>query len=366
MLNALEPLLQSDLVNESTRTAIQEAWDAKLVETRDVVRAELREEFAQRYEHDKTVMVEALDRMVTESLATEIQEFRAEKAQLAEDRVKFRTSMSESSKKFNNFMVNKLAEEITELRKDRKMTTEGVTKLENFVMKALSRELAEFAKDKRAVVETKVRLVREASKKLNELRSRFVRESAAKMSKTVSQHLNSELTALHEDIKIARENNFGRRIFETFASEFSATHLNENAEIRKLRSVVAKKDTQLREAAKIVSKKNMLIETKDKEARINKAIITRKQVMENLLSSLNRNKQVIMRDLLEGVQTEKLQASFDKYLPSVLTETKAPVAKQAIVESRKAVTGDKSAKPQAKEDDASTDNVIELRRLAGL
>ena len=67
MLDAIKPLLDSDLINEETKTAIQEAWESKLEETREQVRVELREEFAHRYEHDKTVMVEALDRMVTEN-----------------------------------------------------------------------------------------------------------------------------------------------------------------------------------------------------------------------------------------------------------------------------------------------------------
>jgi len=369
MLDALKPLLDSELVNESTRTVIQEAWESKLDETRDVVKAELREEFATRYEHDKTVMVEALDRMVSESLEAEIEEFRTEKAQLAEDRVKQRTSMLESSKKFNDFMVNKLAEEISELRKDRKVNSEGVAKLESFVMKALSRELAEFAKDKRAVVETKVRLVSDAKKKLNELRARFVRESAKKMSKTVSQHLNAELTQLHEDIKSARENNFGRRIFEAFASEFSVTHLNENAEIRKLRTVIDKKNSQLHKAAKSINESKALIKSKDKQARILKESATRKETIADLLAPLAKEKQVIMRDLLEGIATVKLKQSFDKYLPTVLAETrhtpKAKKSAQALVESRKAVTGNKkeSVKPQAEEDNG---NVIDIKRLAGL
>ena len=64
MLDAIKPLLDSDLINEETQQQISEAWETKLNEAREQVRAELREEFAQRYEHDKTVMVEALDRMV--------------------------------------------------------------------------------------------------------------------------------------------------------------------------------------------------------------------------------------------------------------------------------------------------------------
>ena len=120
MLDAIKPLLDSSLITEETRQEINEAWEAKLNEAREQARAELREEFAQRYEHDKQVMVEALDKMITDGLTAEIQQVAAEKAQIAEDRVKFQRKMNESATKFNNFLVTKLAEEIGELRKDRK------------------------------------------------------------------------------------------------------------------------------------------------------------------------------------------------------------------------------------------------------
>jgi hypothetical protein len=147
MFDAIKPLLDSGLINEDVSQELNEAWESKLNEAREQVRSELREEFAQRYEHDKTVMVEALDKMVTEGLAAEIAQVAAEKQALAEDRVRFQGKMKESAQKFNGFMVSKLAEEIGELRKDRKMHTEGVAKLENFVVQALAREITEFAKD---------------------------------------------------------------------------------------------------------------------------------------------------------------------------------------------------------------------------
>ena len=96
MLEVIKPLLDSDLVNEQTRNEIQEAWDNKLNEVREEVRAELREEFAGRYEHDKQTMVEALDKMVTENLQAELGQVVAEKKQLAEDRVKYNAKMSEA------------------------------------------------------------------------------------------------------------------------------------------------------------------------------------------------------------------------------------------------------------------------------
>ena len=79
MLDAItKPLLESGIINEETSIAINEAWETKLNEAKEQVRAELREEFAQRYEHDKNVMVEALDKMVTDGLSEEIQEFQTD------------------------------------------------------------------------------------------------------------------------------------------------------------------------------------------------------------------------------------------------------------------------------------------------
>ena len=362
MFDAIKPLLDSGLINEEVGQELNEAWESRLTEAREQVRAELREEFAQRYEHDKTVMVEALDRMVTEGLAAEIQGIAAEKQQLAEDRVRFQAKMKESSVKFNDFMVSKLAEEIGELRKDRRVHTEGFQKLERFVVEALAQEIMEFQQDKRDVVETKVRLVREARGQLEALKARFVSESAAKLSRSVAGHLKAEMNQLHEDIKVARENNFGRRIFEAYAAEFGSTYLNENAEIRKLSRVVAHKNQQLEEATRVVEANQRLVESKEKEIRIIKESTQRESTMEELLAPLNEEKQEVMRNLLESVQTSRLKGAFEKYLPAVLNDASSKNRK-VIAESVREVTGDKTVKA-AKEEDRS--NVIDIKRLAGL
>jgi len=361
MLDAIKPLLDSDLINEDAKQEISEAWESKLNEAREQVRAELREEFAQRYEHDKSVMVEALDRMVTEGLAAELEAVAAEKQALAEDRVKFQHKMSESATKFNNFMVTKLAEEIGELRKDRKAHNEGLEKLEGFIVHALAREIQEFAQDKQDVVETKVRLVREARAQLETLKAKFVTESSQKMSQAVSKHLKAELSQLQEDIKVARENNFGRRIFEAYAAEFGATHLNENAEVRKLHDVIAHKDSQLSEAIKLSQKAKVLVESKEREIRMIKESNERQSTMDDLLAPLNKEKQEVMRNLLESVQTSRLTNAFEKYLPAVL-EDRSVKASKVITESVAEVTGDKSVRV-VEEDNG---NVIDLKRLAGL
>jgi hypothetical protein len=365
MLDAIKPLLDSELLSEEAQQEISEAWESKLNEARETVRAELREEFAQRYEHDKTVMVEALDRMVTEGLAAELEQVKAEKQALAEDRVKFQHKMSESATKFNNFMVTKLAEEIGELRKDRKAHNEGLEKLEGFIVHALAREIQEFAQDKQDVVETKVRLVREARKQLETLKARFVTESAKKMSNAVSTHLKAELSQLQEDIKVARENNFGRRIFEAYAAEFGATHLNEKAEVRKLHDMIAHKDEKLAEAIQLSEKAKVLVESKEREMRILKESNQREAALEELLAPLNQEKAQVMRSLLESVQTSRLSNAFEKYLPAVL-EDRSVKAPKVITESVSVATGDKSARSPDADQVDETSNVIDLKRLAGL
>jgi len=364
MFDAIKPLLESGLVNEETRTAINEAWESKLNEARDQIRAELREEMATRYEHDKKVMVEALDKMVTESLAKEIDEFVGEKKAVVEDRVRVKNHMMESAGRFNDFMVNKLAEEIKELHKDREIQKENYQRLEKFIVKALAEEIKEFAQDKQAVVETKVRLVAEAKKKLGELRSRFVENSARLVKESVTTKLDAELTQLKEDVQHARENMFGRRIFEAFASEFSLTHLNENRELAKLKKVIDQQQEQLAEAAQAKAEAQQIVESREREIRVIKESISRKEVMNQLLGTLNKEKATVMRDLLESVQTEKLKSAFEKYLPAVLNNGTPAKDKTVLAESRVEVTGDKTAKSAAQP--AVDTNVVELRRLAGL
>ena len=367
MLDAIKPLIDSGIINEETKTAINEAWESKLNEARQQLRAEIREEFARKYDHDKSVMVEAIDRMITESLQGEIREFAEEKAQMAADRVRYAKIMSENAKKFDKFLVAKLAEEIKELRADRSIQKESIGKLEKFVIHSLSEEIQEFHKDKQDLVETKVKLVSEAKDKLAQIQKQFVQRSAKLVNESVAKHLRAEMTQLKEDIEIARENNFGRKLFEAFASEFAVTHLNENREIAKLQKAIKKREAIIAEAKKAEQQKATLLESKEREIRILKESQERKETLNELLKPLNKEKQTVMMQLLENVQTEKLRSAFDKYLPAVLTNTsqtsKSVEKTTMLVESRTEVTGDKSAKVSVEPGD---NNVIEIKRLAGL
>lgn len=134
--------------------------------------------------------------MVTENLAQEIEQVVAEKKALAEDRVKYNATMSEAAEKFNSFLVKKLAEEISELRSDRKSQQTTMEKLEKFVIENLASEITEFHKDKKDVIETKVKLVSEAKDQLAKLKGNFVEKASKLVKESVTSTLRDELTQL--------------------------------------------------------------------------------------------------------------------------------------------------------------------------
>ena len=71
-------LLEGAGLSEEARVAVQEAWESRLVEAKEELTAELREEFAQRYEHDKSQIVEAVDNFITSKVTAEVAELAEE------------------------------------------------------------------------------------------------------------------------------------------------------------------------------------------------------------------------------------------------------------------------------------------------
>jgi hypothetical protein len=360
MLDAFKQLVESGVMSEDTRSVVETAFAAKLQENRDQVTAELREEFAQKYTHDKQLMVEAIDKMLGDRLAAEMAELHADKKALAEAKIAYQQRITGDSKKLEEFVIKQLGKELVEFQGDRRKVSENFAKLEQFVVHALAKEINEFAIDKRNLAETKVKLVREAKAKFEDIKQNFIKQSAELVETVVTKKLNSEISQLKEDIDSARNNSFGRKIYEAFAQEFAGSYLNEKSETSKLLKIINKKDLELAEAEKALAEKTTIVESREREIRVAKDLMERKQVMAELLAPLNASKRELMQQLLESVQTRKLADAYDKYLPTVMEGEKRKVAKPTLTESTE-VTGNRETKPEV-----GLDNIIDIRKLAGL
>ena len=365
MIDALKTLFENDVVSEEIRAQIEEAWEAKIRENKQSVTAELREEFAQKYEHDKQTMVEAIDTMLDERLSEEIAEFAEDRKQLAEAKAKYAIAMRENSELLKGFVVEQLQKEITELRADKVAMAENYAKLEEFVVDALSNEIAEFYEDKKDLAETKVRLVREAKTHFAKVKKDFIERSATAVSEMVATGLKKEITALKEDIDAARSNDFGRKIFEAFAAEYTSSHLNEKSETAKLLKVIDTKDKQLSEAKAFASKAKTLAESVNVEKQRLIETAKREKIMNELIAPLSKDQREIMTDLLESVQTDRLQKSFDKYLPSVI-DGNTPAKRKAVITEGTEVTGNRTETMTQTKADETDNNVVDIKRLAGL
>lgn len=399
METTLKDLLENTALGDELKATLQEAFENKIrsMETR------LHEDYAARYQNDKAVLVEAMDRMLNDTIRSELSEF-------AEDRAKFRTATKTASQRYNArlrehmkainaFVARQLNEELTEFVKDRRqlkvqrrqMATElesirentsleysqRVRKLEEFVLKQLSEEIAEFHADKKALVEQRVKLAQQGRQRIEETRAQFINRAKNLVESTLNTVIRDELSQWRDDIKVARENNFGRKIFEAYAAEYMNSYLAEHSEVRKLTRQLtetnSRLDTALRQVDRQKQAQTRLVE--DAQARIKTAEerAKRMEVMQEIMAPLGREKRAVMEDLLKNIRTQNLREAFNRYLPTVMQGNVAPAGrgKQALAESqtqekRAVVTGNRTNKLAESVSEETQADLGQILYLAGI
>lgn len=359
-------LLES--LDENTRSTIQEAWDVKVSEARQELTAELREEFAQRYTHDKAQIAEAVDKFITAVVQKEITELAEDKKAVVQDRVRYHKSIDEHTELLNRFVLGQVAKEVRELHNDRQNVTSHVSKLDDFVTAQLSEELTEFSADRNALVEQKVKMLREGKRALAKMKKKFIAGASNLVETTVNNVVSKEIKAFRSDIIRARENEFGRQIFETFANEFRNSYLNDSKEIKTLQKQVGALNTKLKESTEAIDRETQSRRLTESKLSIVKNKIERKKVLDGLTKPLSTEKKELMSDLLKTVATDQLTEKFNKYLPSVVKADQP--RKQALSESVTTVHDGNRINTAEAEDtlnpSAKVVEIEELKKLAGL
>ena len=409
MKDVLKPLLENELLNDDAKEQIQEAFEAHVKNLKEEMESNIREEFANRYEHDKGNLVKAVERMVEEALTAELSEFQTDRKELAEARVKLakelrearierKTKLAEQSEAVTTFVAEAVKKELGEFQADRKQVQEAkrelaeertrlaeefktklaeqVKTMEGFVLENLKKEVSEFQADKKALVEQRVKMISEGRKKLNETRKEFIRRSSNLVEATVEKTLQKELTQLHEDIERSRRNTFGAQLFEAFATEFESSFFNENKIVKGLKSQLEEANSKVAKAAELFEHSQRLARESEKKIKLAEARAERATVMNDLLGKLSGKQRDVMAELLEGVKTQNLRESFKKYIPAVTNGNGSTVlgrkttgGKTLVEGSRKVVTGDKTNKLMESDraNEASHEgDIIELKKLAGI
>lgn len=372
---SIKEVLQNDVLTEDMQVELNEAFEKRVAEEREIITAELREEFANRYDHDKSMIIEAMDALLKDVVKKELTEFASDKAKMRESKKKYDKAMKEHRTILNKFITENLKKELVELKKDMSGQKQNFKKLEEFVIQSLAKELNEFYEDKKQLVEQKVKVIRDGKQVIKEAKRNFVKKTAAQLGVLVEDVMKKEITKLHSDIKLAKENEFGRKIFETFASEFMASNLCESTQFGKIaRELTATKEKLAEADKKLKSKNKALLESK-RSVKVARDVAERKTILGELLAPLTDSQKDVMKTLLESVRTGDLPKAFKKYLPTVLSEKtgkEAPKGKQKLTENEtndnkvelREVNGDKQTSIQS-ETERSAD-IIRLKELAGI
>ena len=365
-MSKLEKFLKESTLPEEAKKLIQEAWD----EEKKSVAADIRSEMKTRYQEDLDRLTEGLDSLMKDVIKEEMQPVYDEKRKLVEDRVKIRSALGN----FSNFANQVLAEEVKQFRTERKDLNESMQKFVSFSNKVLAEELKEFHADKRQLVEQRVKLIAEGKQRINEAQQRFVERASGTAAKFIEESIRSEFTNLRSELHEAKQNMFGRKIFEAFAGEFLQNQFKENSVLRKLNESIKAKEDEVLSTKLALNETRKQVETTKRKLSIMEDSQKREKAISELTKPLNTNQKRIMESLLESTATENLKDDFNKYIKSVLKESAVTNSRPAVnnqakstLSESKEVTGNrKSIIAESEIDDEDKALLEALARNAGL
>lgn len=358
MDNNIVNILGEGTLPPELAASLQDAFDQRVAAAREQAELAVREELAQRYEHDKSNLVEALDRMLSEVTERQETEKAAAITRLVEARKRARTAIGEARQQCRvqlaetrtatrQFVTERLRQEVAALRAQKRALAESkrvelarldelkntlaqahgkrLRKIDEFVIRQVDRELRELMTDHKALLDTRVKLVREARVKLRETQNRFVKGAAVNIEKLITETLAREMSEMHEELERNRQNMFGRRIFEAVAAEYLTSYLAEGSEIRRLASELDNRDQQLVETRGKLDEAQRVHQSMVRKTKLAEDRVQRSRVMNELLSPLRGEKRRLMENLLETTATVALKETYGKLLPMVLDDaTRAP------------------------------------------
>lgn len=362
-------MLGGSVLSEEVRENINAAWEKHLSESREEVTAELREEFASRYEHDKGQLIEAMDKLMQDTISAGATDLKSVRESALAQRTKYAAKIKEDTALLQKLVLETLSKEVAELRNDRAASKAAIAQLEEFALRKLTGELSELHEDHKSLVNARVKLVAEGRRAIEEAKSAFVKKASEKVNAIVAETFKKEITQLKTDIREAKENNFGRKIMEAFAAEFMASKFADGTAVSQLNKSIIEIQGQLVEANTKLTQKEVQISESLRRQRIAEDQAQRVRVMQELCAPLSKDKRGVMEELLESTDTAKLKDQFQKYLPSVLNEEVRREKKQLVEgqQSQKTVvTGNKSQVEIVAAPAEADETIRQLRKLAGI
>ncbi len=232
---------------------------------------------------------------------------------------------------------------------------ELISKVDASVAEALTRELT----DRHGDIERFRDLEVEQAQKLVEEKHRLAGEVAEELDALVDKidaffemRLAAEMEDLKEDIEVVKQNNFGRQLFEAYASTYAQHYVDEDAVQAKL-LIAEDRNADLERR----------LETLEEER--NKMV--REAKMEQILQPLTGKKREQMVMVLKNVDTARLEESYKYFIGRILKEEEQPVLRESK-KTTTVVTGNGPTPEVPANDTAAAlkEQLDRVRSLAGI
>jgi hypothetical protein len=248
------------------------------------------------------------------------------------------------------------AELVEQYTKDREALVESV---EEKITSMLSTEIEELKEDiasfRDLEVEFAGKLVEE-KKVLAEKLGEELDQIVDKIDTFLEYRVEEEMAEFKEDISVVKENQFGRKIFESFMSEFNRSFVDEESLFKKI-SVLEDKLTDA---------EARLFESEQLEKKAN-----RTKKLDEVLAPLTSTKREQMAMILQNVETSKLQEAYNRFVGRILKED-VQEKKETLAETKVETvvkTGDTEVeiiKEEVKAEPAKDSATTRMLSLAGV
>jgi hypothetical protein len=170
--------------------------------------------------------------------------------------------------------------------------------LPKLVEEAVAQEIEGLKDD----IEKYKRLEVSYAEKLAEFKENYAIKMSKKLRSLVEGTVKDEVSELKDDLMEVKQIRIGKRIFEALKQEMAEFGITETEK--------ELKDALVAANAKLEESTTEILELK------------REKIVEGLLNKLTGSKREVMKSILEGVATEKLETRFDESIEQVLEGAK--------------------------------------------
>ena len=358
MEDILKKLLNNEVFNEETRRVVGEAFKTALEEAKVEQEKKIRADMAERFENEKKAIHAALEQFLEAELTDHIAEFRSGVEEVNKLKSEYADKIVAVKEQAQEYVRSRLAA------------------VEKVIESVLAKELKNLHESEKTNRRAYLKAISEAQAQLQADREAFRDKGAAVLEEIINVKFAGHLEALREDIKAAREADFGRELFETFQSQFRRQFFDSNKEFKNVAQKL--KESQERLTKVKTAAKQRLAEAEDRAKKAELARMRMKEAVERrakigkMLEGLKGKPREKMRLMLEATKTPDLVKTYKRFLPEVLNEGKKTAStrkqrklEEAVIELK---TGGQSTQKETLKEEAPQvdDDILEIRRLAGV